>query len=67
MFTYYFLKGLRGEADVNNDGWITLGELYNYCQPKITAESKRLGYTQTPKVFPEPMGIKAEIKLGRIR
>jgi uncharacterized caspase-like protein len=67
LFTYYILKGLRGEADLDNDGWITLGELYNYCQPKVKEESRRLGYTQTPKVFPEPLGEKANIKIGKIK
>ncbi|MEO0112086.1 MAG: caspase family protein [candidate division WOR-3 bacterium] len=67
LFTYYILKGLRGEADLNNDGWITLGELYNYCQPKVKEESRRLGYTQTPKVFPEPLGEKANIRIGKVR
>jgi len=27
MFTYFFLKGLKGEADVDRDGKITVGEL----------------------------------------
>ncbi|MEO0166888.1 MAG: caspase family protein [candidate division WOR-3 bacterium] len=67
LFTYYFLKGLRGEADANGDNWITLGELYNYCQPKILQESRRLGYTQTPKVFPEPLGTKANLKVGKVK
>lgn len=67
LFTYYFLKGLRGEADANGDNWVTLGELYDYCQPKILLESKKLGYTQTPKIFPEPLGEKASIKIGKMR
>ena len=66
LFTYYFLKGLRGEADANGDCWITLGELYNYCQPKILQKSKKLGYTQTPKVFPEPLGDKASLRIGKV-
>lgn len=67
LFTYYILKGLRGEADFNGDGWITLGELYNYCQPRVKEESRRLGYTQTPKVFPEPLGEKANLRIGKVR
>jgi hypothetical protein len=30
LFTYYFLKGLRGEADADNNRTITTGELYEY-------------------------------------
>ena len=67
LFTYYLLKGLRGEADINNDGWITLGELYNYCRPKVKEESRKLGYTQTPKAFPEPLGKKADLKIGKVK
>jgi hypothetical protein len=30
MFTYFFLKGLRGEADINGDNQITVGEMHRY-------------------------------------
>lgn len=30
LFTYYFLKGIQGAADVNKDGNITLGEIKNF-------------------------------------
>lgn len=67
LFTYYFLKGLKGEADGNGDNWITLDELYKYCKPKITEESRRLGYIQTIQLLPEPLGEKANLKIGRVR
>ena len=40
MFTYYFLKGLKGEADTNKDGSITVGELEGY----INDENNNLPY-----------------------
>ena len=40
MFTYFFLKGLKGEADGNKDGKITLQELGNY----INDENNNLPY-----------------------
>ncbi len=40
MFTYFFLKGLKGEADLNNDGKITSGELERY----INDENNNLPY-----------------------
>jgi hypothetical protein len=52
LFTYYLLKGLRGEADADHDGWVTLGELYSYAKPKVLDESQRLGYTQTLQLLP---------------
>ncbi len=40
MFTYFFLKGLKGDADLNKDGAITVGELENY----INDENNNLPY-----------------------
>jgi Tol biopolymer transport system component len=40
MFTYFFLKGLRGDADLNKDGKITVGELETY----INDENNNLPY-----------------------
>ena len=35
LFTYYLLKALRGTADVNKDGIITITEIYRYISTKI--------------------------------
>ena len=35
IFTYYLLKGLRGEADENNDGTITVEELKDYVPSSV--------------------------------
>jgi len=40
MFTYFFLKGLKGEADVDRDGKITVGELKRF----INDENEGLPY-----------------------
>lgn len=42
LFTYFFIKGLEGKADLNNDGVVTSYELVNYIQPKViqTARSE---------------------------
>ena len=37
VFTYYVLKGLRGEADFDRDGVITVDELYTYIATRIPA------------------------------
>jgi Caspase domain len=34
LFTYFFLKGLRGDADANRDGKITAGEMHAYLSDK---------------------------------
>ncbi|MCK4416688.1 MAG: caspase family protein [Candidatus Latescibacteria bacterium] len=35
VFTYYLLKGLQGEADTDQDGIITLSELYDYVYDEV--------------------------------
>jgi hypothetical protein len=40
MFTYFFLKGLQGNADINKDGSISVAELENY----INDENNGLPY-----------------------
>ncbi len=49
LFTYYYLKGLRGEADANKDREVTLGELRDYVTENVPYRARRLrGRTQTP-------------------
>lgn len=35
VFTYYLLQGLKGEADVNNNGFVTVGELFEYVRENV--------------------------------
>jgi len=39
VFTYFLLAALRGEADSNNDGYITAKELFYFVNPKVKEES----------------------------
>jgi len=53
LFTFFFLKGLKGEADFNKDNKITAQELYQYTADEINGVpywARRLypGRTQTP-------------------
>ena len=48
LFTYYFLDGLNGGADMNEDGYITLYESYSYLYDKVARKSKELGGNQHP-------------------
>ncbi len=53
LFTYFFLRGLRGEADTNHNGFVTLGELAGYVRQKVTwAAKSRLNAEQRPMIFP---------------
>jgi hypothetical protein len=35
VFTYYLIEGLRGKADADKDGCITLDEVYQYVSDKV--------------------------------
>ena len=45
LFTHYLLKGLRGEADENKDGFVTMKESYAYLYDKVRSESR---HSQNP-------------------
>jgi len=43
VFTYFLLEGLRGKADADKDGMITVDEVYNYVSinvPKATGQAQ---------------------------
>jgi len=53
MFTYYLLLALRGEADTNRDGGVTLGETVTYLSQKVRWASKtRMNQEQRPFTVP---------------
>ena len=45
LFTTYFLKGIQGEADINNDKVVTATELGAYLRPTVSDASQQ---AQTP-------------------
>jgi len=55
LFTYFFLKGLRGDADLNKNRSITVGEMADYLQDRsegVPYWAGRLkGREQMPTVF----------------
>ena len=51
LFTYFFLKGLRGPADQNEDRAITGAELGQYLTEKVPYRTRRMyNREQTPQV-----------------
>lgn len=49
LFTYFFLKGIQGEADSNKDGSITLGEMKVWLNDQVPYMARRLtGNEQQP-------------------
>lgn len=49
VFTYYLLKGLHGDADLNKDGTVTAGELFAYVHDNV---EKATSGSQSPMALP---------------
>jgi tetratricopeptide (TPR) repeat protein len=50
IFSYYFLKGIEGEADVQNDGIITVRELFDYLKANVIKDTQN---NQIPQINKE--------------
>ena len=57
LFTYYFLRGLRGESDVNRNGEVTIAELTAYLNRKVPGAARStFKQEQQPQILPTPRG-----------
>ena len=54
IFSYFLMKGLEGEADLNNDKQITNGELLDYMDQNISQKALALGKKQNPMLEGNP-------------
>jgi uncharacterized caspase-like protein len=61
VFTYYLLEGLRGKADLDRDGVITVDEVYRYVSTRV---SQATGQNQHPVKKGETTG---QIVLGVVK
>lgn len=48
IFTYYLAEGLKGKADFNKDGVVTVDELYSYVYKQVEEKARQLGGKQHP-------------------
>jgi serine/threonine protein kinase len=49
LFTYHLLKGLLGEGDRDNDGRVSVAELFSYVSAAVTCDAwERFHHLQTP-------------------
>jgi uncharacterized caspase-like protein len=48
VFTYYLVEGLRGAADTNTDGIVTLQELYEFVEQQVARKARAAGGNQHP-------------------
>jgi hypothetical protein len=64
LFTYFLLRGMRGEADKNANGAIELGELYDYVKTNVSEKaSLDLNRDQTPVLLPSAEAIGESLKM----
>jgi uncharacterized caspase-like protein len=65
IFTYYLVNGLKGAADLNRDGIVSLQELYEYVEQQVTSKSRNVGGNQHPVMKGEMEGVLPLVKVRR--
>jgi len=50
LFSYFLMKGMRGNADANNDKKLTYGELGKYLEDNVSSTAGLLDREQTPSL-----------------
>jgi len=59
LLTYFFLKGLQGEGDLNQDGNIDMAEMYDYVKPNVSKVArKQYNNEQVPQLLANPDSLK---------
>ena len=48
LFTYFLVEGLKGKADTDGDGLVTMDELYSFVSDNVERESRKLGGRMRP-------------------
>ncbi len=67
LMTYFILKGLRGEADLNHDGVIGLTEVFHYSKPKVESVARlEFNTEQTPQLLGSPEIIARDVRLREL-
>ena len=65
IFTYYLVEGLKGAADLNKDGIVTVQELYEYLEQQVATKSRSVGANQHPVMKGEMEGALPLVKVAR--
>ncbi len=50
IFSYYLMRGMEGDADMNKDGKITAGEMHEYLAMQVPKQAEMLNRTQLPQI-----------------
>jgi hypothetical protein len=54
IFSFYLMKGMEGDADINKDGKITTGEMQQYLFENVQRQAMSLNRTQVPQLIGDP-------------
>jgi len=65
LFTYYLLKGLKGDADKDEDQWVSVKEMFDYIAMHVPRVARRMGTDQTPSINP-PLDHLRDVAIGRV-
>ena len=65
LFTYFLLRALKGEADADDDRWISVKEIFEYVKNHVVRVSRRMGTEQTPTITPS-LGRLKDIGVSRV-
>jgi len=64
LLTYFFLKGLQGDAGRDNDGTLELAKLYTYLRPQVERIARReFNNEQTPQLLGDPEILRKGVRL----
>ena len=53
IFSYYLMKGMEGEADLNKDGKITAAEMHEYLSDMVARQAMGMNRKQQPQLYGE--------------
>lgn len=56
LFTFHLLEALRGKADAQKKGYVTLQDAYQYVYERVARQSRQEGGNQNPKLMAQAVG-----------
>jgi hypothetical protein len=61
IFSYYLMRGMEGDADLNKDGKITAGEMHTYLTEEVARQAGMMNRQQVPQF----VGDASRVLVGR--
>jgi uncharacterized caspase-like protein len=54
IFSYYLMKGMEGDADLNKDGKTTVAEMQEYLTDMVGRQAMSMNRKQQPQLYGDP-------------